>query len=509
MMTLIVSILVLAVPPPAAEPAPVFAADFEKPDALEAWTGTAEIVDGCKGTRSLMIRNTRAAASATVAAAVPADRIAGKLVTIAAAVRAAGVTEPPNHWNGIKVMLVLETGTGRQYPQVPLGTGTFDWTVARHTLRVPREITKATLVLGLERAAGTAWFDEVRVITGRPARGGRRFAKRFTGHDLPRLRGVMHGPRFVAKDLRELAEDWKANQVRWQLNWTPMKKAEQWAADLDRYDAWLAGALADLEKAMDACERHGILMLVDLHCPPGGRAKGGVCRLFTEKRYREKFIAAWDRIARQCRGRQCVYAYDLINEPVEPPPSDAAITWPALATRAIDAIRAVDPGMPVVFEPGPWGTCAGFDTIVPLHRERVIYSFHMYHPHAFTHQGVYGNKRGVAYPGTVNGLRWDKERLREAMAPAIAFQEAFNIQVYVGEFSAIRWAPDHGAYRYLRDCIDLFEEYGWDWSYHAFREWQGWSVEHTTDPENAAPAATPTRREKLLKQWFARNKKPW
>jgi hypothetical protein len=23
---------------------------------------------------------------------------------------------------------------------------------------------------------------------------------------------------------------------------------------------------------------------------------------------------------------------------------------------------------------------------------------------------------------------------------------------------------------YLRDCIDLFEEYGWDWTYHAYRE---------------------------------------
>jgi len=42
--------------------------------------------------------------------------------------------------------------------------------------------------------------------------------------------------------------------------------------------------------------------------------------------------------------------------------------------------------------------------------------------------------------------------------------------MYIGEFSAIRWAPDGSAYRYLKDLIDVFEAHGWDWSYHAFRE---------------------------------------
>ena len=62
-------------------------------------------------------------------------------------------------------------------------------------------------------------------------------------------------------------------------------------------------------------------------------------------------------------------------------------------------------------------------------------------------------------PGKVEGERWDKERLREAMRPAIEFQREFNGHIHVGEFSAIRWAPDGSAFRYLRDCIDLFEEH--------------------------------------------------
>jgi len=147
----------------------------------------------------------------------------------------------------------------------------------------------------------------------------------------------------------------------------------------------------------------------------------------------------------------------------------------------------------------------GFDALTPLDIDRVIYSFHMYKPHRFTHQGVYDSKAELVYPGVIDGLNWDKERLREAMRPAIDFQREFNVHIYVGEFSAIRWAPDNSAYRYLRDVIDLFEEYGWDWSYHAFREWDGWSVEHGPDRQNRTPADTPTDRQKLLTRLFAAN----
>ncbi|MDI9385891.1 MAG: cellulase (glycosyl hydrolase family 5), partial [Verrucomicrobiota bacterium] len=89
--------------------------------------------------------------------------------------------------------------------------------------------------------------------------------------------------------------------------------------------------------------------------------------------------------------------------------------------------------------------------------------------------------------------------------PVRVFQRAYNVHIYVGEFSAIRWAP--GAVDYLRDCIELFEEYDWDWSYHAYREWDGWSVEHGDDPEDRARTQEPSDRMRLLLEWFARNKK--
>ena len=90
----------------------------------------------------------------------------------------------------------------------------------------------------------------------------------------------------------------------------------------------------------------------------------------------------------------------------------------------------------------------------------------------------------------------------------IDFQKRYNAPIYMGEFSAIRWAPENSAARYLSDVIDIFESHGWDWSYHAFREWDGWSVEHGSDRKDTKRAAVPTDRERLLRGWFAKNQKP-
>ncbi len=487
----------------AVEAAGVLNESFAPADSLQRWQGSA----GRLQDSALVIRSDDPKSSVNRRLPIDGKDIAGRLITVRARVRASGVTKPPRSWNGIKVMLILELDGGRQYPQLDIPHGTFDWREFSRTMRVPSGVRGATLVLGLEQVAGEAAFDEVAVRLGCPVRGGKRQAERFKGHELPRLRGVMHGPRFDEENIRYLAEEWGANQVRWQLNWTPMKRAEVWARDLAAFDKWLDGALEDCDKALDACSKHGIRVLVDLHTPPGGRIEGGVCPLFTRADCQRKLLDAWRRIATRYKGHPAVYAYDLLNEPVEPK-GGGDITWRELATKTISAIREIDPGKPIVFEPGPWGGPDGFDLLTPLDVERVIYSFHMYKPHRFTHQTLHGIPGGKTYPGVVEGEHWDKARLREAMRPAIEFQQEFNVHMYVGEFSAIRWAPDNSACRYLRDLTDLFEEYGWDWSYHAYREFHGWSVEHTTDRADNNRATTPTAREKLLREWFGKNARP-
>lgn len=481
---------------------------FDSPSALAHWQGGPAELDAHGSGQCLRMSNADPDGSTMLRLALPTASLVGRFITLRASVKAENVSEPPNRWNGVKAMLAIATPEGAAHPQADIPLGSFDWIRVEKALRIPKSARQIDLALGLERSTGTVWFDDLEIRLGRPG-AGMRLDEPFKGHGLSRLRGVMHGPEFGEEKLRVLAEDWGANQVRWQLNWTPMKQAEEWAQNLEEYDRWLAGALESTDKAVEACERLGLMMLLDLHCPPGGRAEGGLCRMFTEKRYQEKFLQVWDMIARRYKGRGIIYAYDLINEPVEPSrPIAGLLNWPNLAEKAAEAIRAIDPGKPVVFEPGPWGGCEGFDKMVPLALDNVIYSFHMYKPHSLTHQGIQGIPSGTAYPGVIEGERWDKERLREAMAPAIDFQREFNAHIYVGEFSCIRWAPPPSAFNYLRDAIDLFEEYGWDWSYHSYYGFNGWSVEHGADPNDNQPAEQPTDRKELLLQWFEKNERP-
>ncbi len=508
-LTLFFLALFLSPVPVFAEQTGVFEANFDGPEPLARWqggVGKLEAIPGQEGL-SLVIENWNTSSGATLQIELPADRLAGQIVTLEARVRAESLSKPPQSWNGVKVMLVVETEKGADYPQIPFPPEKFDFLNGTVSFRALPALRKATLVVGIERAAGKVWFDDLRVLTGRK---GTQTAspKAFDrGHGLNRTRGVMAGPTFREGDLDTLAREWGANQIRWQLNWEPMKEAEEWAQDTAAFDKWLDSALVECDKALAAAERLNLKVLVDLHTPPGGRAEGGRCRLFTDVRYQETFLRAWDRIATRYKGRSVVYAYDLLNEAVEGVVAPGAKNWRDLATEAIGRIRAVDPGKPVVFEPAPWADVTGFNTLEPLEVDKVIYSFHFYRPHAFTHQTLSGQPGGIAYPGVIQGETFDRERLRQEMLPAIEFQKLYQVPIYVGEFSAIRWAPGESAYNYLKDAIELFEEYQWDWSYHAYREFHGWSVEHNENEADTRPSSTPTARKRLLLEWFAKNRK--
>ena len=94
-------------------PCPITQFDFDEPGCLDAWSGSdGRVVTGYKGTTSLLVENGDPARSVARRIAIPAGALSGRRITVSAVVKADGVSDPPNPWNGIKVMLVLETGDG-------------------------------------------------------------------------------------------------------------------------------------------------------------------------------------------------------------------------------------------------------------------------------------------------------------------------------------------------------------------------------------------------------------
>jgi hypothetical protein len=130
--------------------------------------------------------------------------------------------------------------------------------------------------------------------------------------------------------------------------------------------------------------------------------------------------------------------------------------------------------MPIIIEPD----LADVRTLHYIDAPNLIYSVHAYAPIEYTHQGVMSNHRlEWRYPGEIQGEKWDRDALRKDLQQIRDFQVKHKVPIFVGEFSAVAWAP--GREQYLSDLIDIFEEFGWDWTYHAFREWAGWSLECT------------------------------
>ncbi|MCL5099363.1 MAG: glycoside hydrolase family 5 protein [Candidatus Omnitrophica bacterium] len=492
----------------------VFQTGFDSPAEREAWPPAdfARWDTGYQGTTSLCITVPSAQASGGHMIRLPLDlaRYRRCRLLFECMAKADNVSKPPASYLGVKFMLHYQSKTaGPIWQNEGDVYGTFDWRKLEFTSRIAPDATDGEIDLGLQESSGTVWFDAVKItVLNHPVVRPNPPANpppAFKGHDLPRLRGVMSPGVFRDEDLRVLGMEWKANVIRWQMtrNWGRAGTDR----DLAEYDRWLDGKLDELDKALEACRRYGLKVVVDMHSPPGGRYPNNDLAIFNEPKYQDHYVALWEKIARRYKGNPVIWGYDLVNEPVQNAPSPPGVAdYLGAQVRAAKAIRKIDPKTPIFIEAAEWDSAEGYRDLEPVDVPNVIYQVHMYVPIEFTHQGVFGKWTPATYPGKIGNTYWNKDQLRKVLQPVRDFQLAYNVHIYAGEFSAIRWAP--GAVDYLRDCIDLFEEYGWDWTYHAYREWDGWSVEHDSDPQNHQPSRESTDRKKLLLDWFAKDVKP-
>jgi len=419
-------------------------------------------------------------------------------------VRGKDVTVPPQPYNGVKFMFHFRPlGGVDRWPGATLPTESFDWSRSAVGCGEFRGAEGGTgeLVLGLQDSSGTVSFDLAALSIAAPRPHwpltNQNHIAIYTPDVVarPRLRGVMSPTRDMNEDDFKTLHAWGATLLRYQMmrNWHGVNTNQ----DLDEFDRWLNGKLDNFDKvALPMAVKYGIKVVLDFHVPPGGRDYTGEMNMFYDEKYANHFIRTWRRIARRFKGREGLYGYDLINEPSQQLATAPELDYWSLQRRAAEAVRAEDPHTPIIIESNGWDSPTTFPSLSPLTLTNIIYQAHFYSPMDFTHQRVMNRrKHTVAYPNAEKG--WSLDFLRRELEPVREFQLKHKARIYIGEFSAVVWAP--GAENYLRDAITLFEEYGWDWSYHAFREWAGWSVEHeAADEKGIRPSADNPRKRALL-----------
>lgn len=354
--------------------------------------------------------------------------------------------------------------------------------------------SKATLRLFFRGQKGRVSFDlatlrirEDLVSCPMPTKDYRIKYPRRVLDDKPR-RGVMSPARDLTPDDIATMEKWGVNLIRLQFNRTPDYPGSL-EESLLAYDKKIDDYLNKLDWVLKEASKRDWKVVVALFGMPGGRLPSHDFRLTGDKRCFDHFVETWRKIARRVKGHPAVYGYDLMNEPFVRAVPTYIDYWNAQRICA-EEIRKIDPDTTIIVEGPHLRSTDGFAYLTPLKMDNVIYQVHVYWPQEYTHQGVGANPLypEVAWPDKKRD--WDAAHLRHMLRFVRDFERRYGAKIYVGEFSAIGWAQ--APEKYLEDVIQMIEDSGWDWSYHAFREWEAWDVEC----ESAFPIAEKRRKMK-------------
>jgi hypothetical protein len=308
--------------------------------------------------------------------------------------------------------------------------------------------------------------------------------------------------KLAAKNVNAIAIQLNVRQIAESKHITP---EEAW----DNRIAWADGILA-------ACKKYNIVCIISMFqfpINPNLGLKESSPDYWSNKVLQNETIELVGKLAQHFKNAgDELGAYDILSEPLVRFPLGIQRTptqWPALQDAIIRKIKQIDPKRYIVVTPGYGGMPSSYTEFKPLKYSKLIYSAHMYSPHGFTHQGLPGFTYGKQYPSTFPPL--NKGKLIEFMQPVIDFKEKYNVLVYIGEFSAIRWAE--GGDQYVSDVIDIFDANQFSWMYFSLG-YHGWnpsydhvySANDSTGEYKSHYVGENTPRWQILNNAFKKNK---
>lgn len=260
------------------------------------------------------------------------------------------------------------------------------------------------------------------------------------------------------------------------------------------------------DRLVQWAEEAGLFVVLTCREGPGRADFNRSLELWRDAEAQAAYAEMWKHIAKHYRGRKSIVGFDLV---CEPHPDEAASEplgdWNALAKKLTKAIRSVNKETPILVNSSGWGYPHLFKELKPTGDPRTVYVVHFYSPRHYTHQRP---RRPVTYPGVVAAhvepeQHWDAETVKRTLMPVRQFQEKYKVPIFAGEFGCARWAP--GVEQFLKDQMDLYEQWGWSWAYWAFREWDAMDIEKTADAsDRERHEDTPLLR--LFKSYYARDK---
>ncbi|HVF44321.1 MAG TPA: cellulase family glycosylhydrolase [Pyrinomonadaceae bacterium] len=250
-----------------------------------------------------------------------------------------------------------------------------------------------------------------------------------------------------------------------------------------------AGYVRHLDAALDMLLASGLAVVLDLH--PSDEFK---IKLRADDRAVSALADFWRSLARHVAARDPERLFlEIMNEPMAEDP----FRWMGIQARVAAAMREGAPRHTIVATGPRWSSVDQLLLVEPVSDRNVVYNFHFYEPHNFTHQGAtwgadfWPHLKNIPYPSspeTVAPLlgsisneaargalreygegRWDAARVEREIARAAGWARARGVALTCNEFGVYRaYSPPASRLRWIADVRAALERHriGWAmWDY--------------------------------------------
>jgi len=268
------------------------------------------------------------------------------------------------------------------------------------------------------------------------------------------------------------------DHVRLSVNPQPMFRHGQ----ADRIPADYLGYL---DSAVQMILDHGLAIILDVHPESDFKQK-----LATDDSFVEQFEDYWRQLARHYSTTNPDFvSLEILNEPE----FHDRYRWQGVQAKLAVAIREGAPLHTIIVAGAFWSSENELLFFDPLRDSNIIYNFHFYEPHIFTHQGATWSTNYVHYlkelpypstpdnvqpvavllPDAVNRLQaihygldqWNALRIEGEIGQVAAWAKRWNVSVTCNEFGVYRKAAnpqDRAAW--ISDVRTTLEKHGIGWT---------------------------------------------
>ncbi len=243
--------------------------------------------------------------------------------------------------------------------------------------------------------------------------------------------------------------------------------------------------LAEVDRGVKMIVDHGLAVVIDMH--PEGDFKHN---LATRADFVEEFEDFWRALARHYSTLNPDYVFfEILNEPE----FRDRYSWYGVEAKLAMAIREGAPQNTIIATGASYSSDDELVFLEPLHDRNVIYNFHFYEPHTFTHQGAtwglnfwhylhglhypsdFENAQRVAdeVPDAINRLQvfrygmdhWDAQRIDMEIGQAAGWGKRWDVPLVCNEFGAFRpYMDPKDRAAWLHDVRTALERYGIGWA---------------------------------------------